>query len=328
MRSTRRYLAKTNLVFAGTGENLAMARAPGYLDTTKGRVAIISTASSFTPASVAGPQRSDIIGRPGLNPLRFTTTYTVEPETMATLAKLKGNAPAKTPSNLDFLEVQWKSGNEVKMSTEVSAFDLEEITHTVRNARAQADWVMVSIHSHESLTPEDRTQPAEFLVAFAKAVIDAGADMVVGHGPHLLRGIEIYKGKPIFYCLANFIFENDLVEFQPWENYDKTDLPGTSLPSEYYSKRSKNDTIGFTANRTYWDSVVAETVYDMDRNLKEIRLHPVTLGFGNSRTKRGQPAPANAEDAAYIIKQMQDLSKPFGVTIVERDGVGIITPEG
>ena len=72
---------------------------------------------------------------------------------------------------------------------------------------------------------------------------------------------------------------------------------------------------------------MAETVFDLDRNLKEIRLHPVTLGFGNSRTKRGQPAPANAEDAAYIINQMTELSKPFGVTVINRDGVGIITPE-
>lgn len=41
-------------------------------------------------------------------------------------------------------------------------------------------------------------------------MIDAAADVVVGHGPHVLRGIEVYKGRPIFYSLANFIFENDL----------------------------------------------------------------------------------------------------------------------
>lgn len=43
-------------------------------------------------------------------------------------------------------------------------------------------------------------------------MIDAAADVVVGHGPHVLRGIEVYKGSPIFYSLANFIVENDLVE--------------------------------------------------------------------------------------------------------------------
>lgn len=43
-------------------------------------------------------------------------------------------------------------------------------------------------------------------------MIDAGAGVVVGHGPHVLRGIEVYKRRPIFYSLASFIFENDLVE--------------------------------------------------------------------------------------------------------------------
>ena len=51
--------------------------------------------------------------------------------------------------------------------------------------------------------------PADFIPIFARAVIDAGADVFVGHGPHVLRGIEIYKGKPIFYSLSNFIFQNE-----------------------------------------------------------------------------------------------------------------------
>ncbi len=46
-------------------------------------------------------------------------------------------------------------------------------------------------------------------------MIDAGADVFVGHGPHVLRGIEIYKGKPIFYSLSNFIFQNETVLRMP-----------------------------------------------------------------------------------------------------------------
>ena len=57
--------------------------------------------------------------------------------------------------------------------------------------------------------------PAEFIGAFARAMIDAGADLVVGHGPHLLRGLELYKGKPIFYSLGNFIGQNELVAEDP-----------------------------------------------------------------------------------------------------------------
>ena len=40
---------------------------------------------------------------------------------------------------------------------------------------------------------------------WARAVIDAGADAVVGHGPHVLRGMEFYRGRPIVYSLGNFL---------------------------------------------------------------------------------------------------------------------------
>jgi poly-gamma-glutamate synthesis protein (capsule biosynthesis protein) len=63
----------------------------------------------------------------------------------------------------------------------------------------------VSIHNHEG----GRFVPAQFLVAFAHAMIDAGADVVVGQGPHLLNGIEIYRNKPILYSPGNFVFENE-----------------------------------------------------------------------------------------------------------------------
>lgn len=72
-------------------------------------------------------------------------------------------------------------------------------------------------------------------------MIDAGADVVAGHGPHVLRGIEMYTGRPMFYSLANFIFENGLVELQPADSYELLGLDGDSLPSDYFSKRS-NDT--------------------------------------------------------------------------------------
>ncbi len=68
LRSTLAALAKTHFVYAGAGENLAMARRPGYLDTPKGRVALISVAGTFPEAIAAGAQRPDIRGRPGIDP--------------------------------------------------------------------------------------------------------------------------------------------------------------------------------------------------------------------------------------------------------------------
>lgn len=329
MRSTVKALAETDLVYAGVGENLALARSPGYLDTKKGRVALISASSSFPDAIIAGPQRKDLRGRPGLNPLRHEVTYTVTQETYDTLSTLRGPARSNMGGGdsqvLKFGGANYVVGDEIGMSTQANERDMRELEASVRDAGQQADWVVVTLHAHESGDPADRSKPAQFVEAFARKMIEAGADMVVCHGPHILRGIEVYQGKPIFYSMANFIFENDLVEFQPADNYDKVGLGPDALPSDYYSKRSKNDTVGFPANRKYWQSVVAEVVYKDDHELKEIRLHPVALGFGKSRTGRGQPYPAPADEAQQIFDDLKALCEPYGTTVTYKNGLGTLS---
>jgi poly-gamma-glutamate capsule biosynthesis protein CapA/YwtB (metallophosphatase superfamily) len=328
--SNLRHMEQAGVVYAGAGENLARARAPGYLDTKKGRVALIGCASTFSPLSPAGEQRADMKGRPGLSPLRFKTTYTVEPPTLAALralARSGGGAGPPGESNarneLRFLGATFRSGDKPGIATEPDPKDLKEIAAEVRDARRQADWVMVSIHAHEG-APGDREIPAEFLVTFAHAMIDAGADLFVGHGPHVLRAIEIYKGKPIFYSLANFIFENETIRFQPQENYDQYGLPLNATPADFFDARSANDTRSFPADQRIWESVVAEAVFNSKRELQEIDLFPITLGFRESRTHRGRPLPAGGELASTIIERVAKLSRPMGTHIVFQDGKGIV----
>lgn len=329
MRSTVAALSKTNFVYAGVGENLALARKPGYLDTPKGRVALISASSSFPAPIIAGAQRKDMPGRPGLNPLRHTVTYTVPQSTYDTISTLRGpggsNMGETGSGALSFGGAEYVVGDEIKINSRANKLDIEELQASVKDADQQSDWVVVSLHAHEAANPKDRWMPAEFVVEFAHAMIDAGADMVVGHGPHILRGIEVYKGKPIFYSLANFIFENDLVELQPADNYEKTALQPGSLPSDYFSKRSKNDTVGFPADRKYWQSVIAEVVYDNDRTLQSVRLHPVSMGFGQPRSKRGQPYPSPAAEAEQIFKDLEEVCAPFNTTVSYKNGVGTLT---
>jgi poly-gamma-glutamate capsule biosynthesis protein CapA/YwtB (metallophosphatase superfamily) len=325
LRSTIDALSKTDFIYAGVGENLALARAPGYLDTRKGRVALISTTSTFPPASMAGPQRKDLRGRPGVNPLRHVETYTVPQSTYDTLKQLRG--PSRSfmgggdDGTLRFGGANYVVGDEIGQTSKVYARDLEELTASIRDAKQQAEWVVVSVHSHEADDPTDRSQPADFYVEFAHAAIDAGADVVTGQGHHMLRGVEIYNGKPIFYSLGDFIFENDLVALQPADNYDKVGLDGDALPSDYYSKRSKNDTVGFPADRRYWQSAVVEVVYSREGALKQVRLHPIALGFGNARSKRGQPAPASKKEAAEIFDDLKTVSEPFGTQFSYKNGV-------
>lgn len=325
MRSTVAALSKTNFVYAGVGENLALARRPGYLDTAKGRVAIISTSSSFPAPIAAGAQRKDMRGRPGLNPLHSIITYTVPQATYDTISTLRGpsrsNMGGSGSKALTFGGAEYVVGDEIKINSRADKHDLAELQASVRDADQQSDWVVVSIHAHEAASPKEQWKPAEFVVEFAHAMIDAGADMVVGHGPHILRGVEVYKGKPIFYSMANFIFENDLVALQPSDNYENTDLGPDALPSDYFSKRSKNDTVGFPADRKYWQSMVAEVVYDNDHTLRKVLLHPVSLGFGQVRSKRGQPYPSPPAEAEQIVKDLEQVCAPFGTTVSYKNGV-------
>jgi poly-gamma-glutamate capsule biosynthesis protein CapA/YwtB (metallophosphatase superfamily) len=326
--SNLRNLRQAGVVYAGAGENLARARAPGYLDTKKGRVALIACSSTFSILSPAGTQRPDMLGRPGLNPLHFKTTYTVEPTTLASLRTLArassgGEGGPANEGDLHFLGATFRAGDKPGVATEPDARDVKEITAEIREARRMADWVMVSIHAHEG-APGDREAPAQFLVTFAHAAIDAGADLFVGHGPHVLRAVEIYKGKPIFYSVANFIFQNEALPFQPQESYDQFNLPLDATTADFFDTRSANDTRSFPADQKIWESMIAEAVFNSKRELQHIDLYPITLGFHESRTQRGRPLPATGELATSIIDRVSKLSKAMGTNVVLQDGKGVV----
>lgn len=336
LREHRRTLLETGAAFAGIGENLGEARAPTYLETARGRVALISCASTFPPGSPAGAQRPDLRGRPGLNPLRFRTRYILNAAALAALRQIKedlrlGVGPVlwrgepDTPQRINFLGNTFELGERPTVVTEPDPRDLKGQTDAIRGARRQADYVVVSIHAHEG-APGAREVPAQFLVDFAHAAVDAGADVFVGHGPHVLRGIEIYKGKVIFYSLANFIFQNETVKRLPADLYEEYGLGPEAFPADLYDTRSDYDRRGFAADPLYWESVVAHVSF-RDGRASEVRLMPITLGFGRSRWQRGRPEAADPETSVKILDRLQKLSQPFGTRIAIKDGVGIIAIE-
>lgn len=167
--------------------------------------------------------------------------------------------------------------------------------------------------------------PADFIVAFAHEVIDAGADVFVGHGPHVLRGVETYRNKPIFYSLGNFIFQNETVLRMPSDSYEEYDLGADALPDDYLDAPYDHDRRSFPSDREYWDSAVATTEW-WGSALVEVALHPITLGFGAPRSSRGRPVLAAGADAARILEMMTTRSKAFGATVTVKDGVGHIRP--
>ena len=96
--------------------------------------------------------------------------------------------------------------------------DLERNTNAIKHARRQADLVIASIHAHEPNIEHDK--PAHFIIEWARACVDAGADVVTASGPHQMRGIEIYNGRPIFYSLGNLWFEYETVNELPADSYE------------------------------------------------------------------------------------------------------------
>ena len=178
---------------------------------------------------------------------------------------------------------------------------------------------MVSIHSHE-LGGLRKDVPAEFLVTFARACIDAGANVVLGHGPHVLRGIERYHGGVIFYSLGNFLFENDTTTHQPADFYEKYGLPHDAQVGAGMDCRSKNGTVGLGVNPNVWHSVVA--CWSMENGeIGLIKLHPITLHQELPRYRRGLPALTEDET---VLHELAELCKPFETELSIRDGIGYV----
>jgi poly-gamma-glutamate synthesis protein (capsule biosynthesis protein) len=330
LRSTLRALDSAGLTWAGAGENLALARAPSYLDTKNGRVALIAVSSTLNPESPASEQRPDLRGRFGVDPLRYTTTYTVDHATLESLRKLipprtywdRGSEPDAPGSVVHVGDLRFEEGKSFGSYTVARQSDVDGLVASIKNARRQADWVIVSIHAHES---KGLWKPADFVEKFAHTAIDAGADVFAIHGPHDgFRGIEIYKGKPIFYSLHNFAFDGDTQPFLPSERYEAYGLPPSANIADLFDVITEKETGGLLKEKLNFESAIAELSFGADGKLKQIVLDPITLGLGESRAQRGRPRPASPEAGAEIIDHIAKLSAPLGTKVEFVDGRGVI----
>jgi len=348
--ATLKHLDNTGLSHAGTGKHLAEARAPGYLDTPRGRLALISATATYRPWNRAGSQRPDIKGRPGVNPLAFQTIYAVDPRAFQELRRTSSalgldlgkernrghfystkEIPDEKEKELDFLGQHFIQSEGFAISTRVNQRDLEENLRSIREARRQADWVLASLHCHEFgaaslLKARRRTEleePADFVKVFAHQAIEAGADIFVGHGSHFPLGIEIYKGKPIFYSVGNFIFQNETVELFPSEAYERFDLDSRATPADFLDARTDGGKKGHPSDPLYWENIVAECQFKQ-RTLSEVKLYPIDQGHGRPRAQRGRPVLADGAVGLRILERVRRLSQAYGAQVEIEDGVGSI----
>jgi poly-gamma-glutamate synthesis protein (capsule biosynthesis protein) len=345
-----KHLDEAEIVHAGTGRNLAEARAPGYLDTPNGRVALIAATATFRPWNQAGEQRPDLRGRAGINPLGFQTTYAVDAVVFEQLQRMSRELgfdknterarkhfysdkeiPDAKSLELSLLGNRYVAGEGFSITTQANERDLQDNLRWIREARRQADWVVVSVHCHEfggaslltASTRAELEESAEFVTKFAHQAIDEGADVFVGHGSHFPMGLEIYQDKPIFYSVGNFIFQNETVGFFPADAYERFDLDLKATPSDFLDARTSGGKKGHPSDPAYWENMFAVCEFSKNR-LKEIRIYPIDQGFGRPRPQRGRPVLAEGEVAQRVIERVVRLSRRYGTSIRARDGVGVI----
>jgi len=201
-------------------------------------------------------------------------------------------------------------------AAEAHASDVAAITAQITRARAEADVVLVTIHAHER--GNTREIPAPFLQPFARACVDAGAHAFLGHGPHVIRALEIYKEAPIFYSLGNLFFQAETIQQIPQEIYDTCELSSHS-PSDFFAKVMGRM---FEAD-VYWEAVVPRMQFRNGR-LELLTLYPVDLSRHLPPTRRGTPAIAKGPVALLVLQRQQALSLPFGTRIDIDSGVGTV----
>ncbi|MED1724494.1 CapA family protein [Brevibacillus parabrevis] len=332
LEATERHLNEYGFVHAGAGKNLAEASAPRYLECESARVALIAATSTFHPWWAAGEQRADSIGRPGVNPMRYVMTHHLPPEKLAQLQELADstdiNAFSKVLIEEGFMNHPGKdvflfgssrfmAGEEAGTSTQPHPRDLDRMVRRIGEAKRRADYVVVSIHAHE-MKGLDKEVPADFLPTFAKACIDAGAHAVVGHGPHLLRGIEIYKNRPIFYSLGDFVFQTELVTSQPADFYEQYGLDHSHNVADALEAMSAGYTRGLCVHKEVWQSVIP--LWKMEGGeLSELELHPIELGFEEPVYRMGWPRLSADPE---ILQGLKTMSEAYGTVIEIEDGIG------
>lgn len=336
MLTTMRHLDAEQCLHAGIGLNLEEASQPKYLETSNGRVAIIGVTSTMNEWGMASNPRRDVLGRPGANVLRYSAINYVKPKDFEKLKEIVDQTEVNATRVLDEKEgfakplaggyfvgkIKFAPSDTPGTITKMNEKDAARLVRAIKEAKRQADVVLVSHHSHER-KGLNKQQPADFCRDFAKLCIDSGATAYLGHGPHIWRGIEIYKGHPIFYSLGDFIFQNDSVERQPTEFYDLYDLGPDNTVSDGLDARSANGTRGLAADHLVFES--ATVAFNVaDGKIGKIILKPLSLGFKENKTLHGRPEFAAKAYGEKILKDIAKLSKEYGTEIKIKNGEGII----
>ncbi|MDO6415248.1 CapA family protein [Sphingomonas sp. BIUV-7] len=275
---TLKTMAAARVRLAGAGPDRGSAFAPVYQTVDNTTVAMVA-ASSILPEGYAATADS-----PGCAPMRAHTFY----------EQIEHDQP----------------GTPARIRSHPDRADLAALTAAIRDARAHADVVLVSLHWGIHMV---RGSIAEYQIEVAEAAVEAGADAILGHHPHLMKGVGFHRGKPIFFSLGNFAIEQPHI----WD-------PAIVHTASFRHLVSLNPTWSLEASymlpeETRMTAIVRLVV--RDGAIVETRLIPAWIG-DNSVPRL---APAGSEAFIRIRDYLIEVTASEGLaTAINEDGDELI----
>jgi poly-gamma-glutamate capsule biosynthesis protein CapA/YwtB (metallophosphatase superfamily) len=358
------YLQAARMPFAGTGRNLAEARAASYLDTPKGRVALLAAADwgprghgvpqyHYPLGFMAGPQSAYLRGRPGVSLLRHRPVFTLDRQAFDTLRRVNtelGFTPEKPLSAEEKVVAGWNptrdgvnwglldypddtDSNLVFMDTEFELGDRFAM-RTVPDSRDMEDilkWV------------RDARRMADWvIVSFHDHGATRSRDLPSDHAVALAHacidnGADIYIGHGALRDRGIEIYQRRPILYS-LGNFFRQNQTARREPLDVLAlygldgeatpadfQDAKAGSGHSPIGSESWETAVVRATFE-GRKLKELRIYPVDVGKGASRGTAGRPILADEDSPIFhsVLDRIQRCSDPFGTVIDRREGYGVV----
>ena len=324
-------LDKSKFVHTGAGRNLSEASAPVYLETENGKVALISVSTTFVPSMMAGDPAPRVAGRPGINGISISSHIALTEDDFNYIKELgsrtgvnirketnrkEGYIPPLKEKECELGDMKFFLSDKADFVMTANEKDLIRVEKAIAEAKENADYIMISIHSHQLYGASKETVP-EFLKEISHRFIDAGANAIIGHGPHLLRPIEVYKDCPIFYSLGDFVLQLYSMEFAPAEFFQKNGMSTDASVYELLKKRSNNFTRGLMEDRRMLISVIPYWESENGK-LTKLTLLPIEIISNKDEDDSGLPRKCDGKE---VCEYLSEMCIPYGTKLtLEADG--------
>lgn len=281
LADTLKTLKKVNIIPIGAGLNLEEALRPAILNIGGFTIGFLAFASTLPPGFAATDKRA------GVAPIRI-----------------------KNSISIDGIVSEEQPGTSPYVYTEPVKEDLERGVKVVKGLCKSVDLVIVSIHwgVPPGWAAAFQEPLADYQQPIGRALIDAGADMIIGHHPHILHGIELYQGAPIFYSMGNFIFHH-LKEKGTKGSYQR--------PTPPYKVRNLDIAVPEAKESLIVKIIFKESIKDSSIEQK-MELIPCVLNHS------GEPHKASLTATEEILTRVQKYSKHLGTNIEVEDNEGFI----